>query len=301
MKLKKKDFNIENNIYDFDIVDPITLKVKKFYEEFPFPNYKNNDDKKSILEEGNKNIFLKNLKEFIGFNKLLIEVGSGTCQLSNYLAIGTNNQIYAFDTSLKSLAIGKDFADKNDIKNIQFIRGDIFDDIFEKEYFDFVLCNGVLHHTKNPYEAFSNIASYLKKDGYILVGLYNKIGRARTILRKYIFKVFGKNLLFKLDPILRKFKNEPEDKIQAWIRDQYLHPVESTHTFDEVLKWFKLNNIEFINSVPECSLFTTPAVNLFEKNTKATFLERLLQQFFMLTNRFGSEGGLFIFIGKKIK
>ena len=301
MKLKKKDFNIENNIYDFDIVDPITLKVKKFYEEFPFPNYKNNDDKKSILEEGNKNIFLKNLKEFIGFNKLLIEVGSGTCQLSNYLAIGTNNQIYAFDTSLKSLAIGKDFADKNDIKNIQFIRGDIFDDIFEKEYFDFVLCNGVLHHTKNPYEAFSNITSYLKKDGYILVGLYNKIGRARTILRKYIFKVFGKNLLLKLDPILRKFKNEPEDKIQAWIRDQYLHPVESTHTFDEVLKWFKLNNIEFINSVPECSLFTTPAVNLFEKNTKATFLERLLQQFFMLTNRFGSEGGLFIFIGKKIK
>ena len=105
MKLKKKNFNIENNIYDFDIVDPITLKVKKFYEEFPFPNYKNNDDKKSILEEGNKNIFLKNLKEFIGFNKLLIEVGSGTCQLSNYLAIGTNNQIYAFDTSLKSLAI----------------------------------------------------------------------------------------------------------------------------------------------------------------------------------------------------
>ena len=301
MKLKKKDFNIENNIYDFDIVDPITLKVKKFYEEFPFPNYKNNDDKKSILEEGNKNIFLKNLKEFIGFNKLLIEVGSGTCQLSNYLAIGTNNQIYAFDTSLKSLAIGKDFADKNDIKNIQFIRGDIFDDIFEKEYFDFVLCNGVLHHTKNPYEAFSNITSYLKKDGYILVGLYNKIGRARTILRKYIFKVFGKNLLFKLDPILRKFKNEPEDKIQAWIRDQYLHPVESTHTFDEVLKWFKLNNIEFINSVPECSLFTTSAVNLFEKNTKATFLERLFQQFFMLTNRFGSEGGLFIFIGKKIK
>ena len=68
------------------------------------------------------------------------------------------------------------------------------------------------------------------------------------------------------------------DKINAWIKDQYLHPVESTHTFDEVLKWFKLNNIEFINSVPECSLFTTPAVNLFEKNTKATFLERLFQQ-----------------------
>jgi SAM-dependent methyltransferase len=302
VKLKKKNFNIKNNIYDFNITDPITHKVKKFYEEFPFPNYKINDDKRSILEEGNKNIFLKKLKNFIGFNKLLIEVGSGTCQLSNYLAIGTNNQVCAFDTSLKSLTLGKDFADKNDVKNIKFIRGDIFDEIFEKESFDFVLCNGVLHHTKNPPKAFSNIASYLKKDGYILVGLYNRIGRIRTILRKYIFKIFGKKLLLKLDPVLRKFKNESDDKIQAWIRDQYLHPLESVHTFDEVLEWFELNNIEFINSVPECSLFGGgPVTKLFEKSTKATLLERLLQQFLMLTNRFGSEGGLFIFIGKKIK
>ena len=301
MKFKKKNFYIRNQIYDFNITDPTTLKVKEFYEEFPFPNYKINDDKKSILEEGNKNTFLKKLKEFIGFNKLLIEVGSGTCQLSNYLAIGTNNQICAFDTSLKSLTLGKEFANKNDIKNIQFIRGDVFDEIFEKESFDFVLSNGVLHHTKNPAKAFSNIASYLKKDGYILVGLYNKIGRARTILRKYLFKIFGKNLLLKLDPVLRKFKNTSEDKIQAWIRDQYLHPLESTHTFDEVLEWFKLNNIEFINSVPECSLFGSPVSNLFEKHIKSTLLERLFQQFLMLTNRFGSEGGLFIFIGKKNK
>ncbi len=39
-------------------------------------------------------------------------------------------------------------------------------------------------------------------------------------------------------------------KKKAWIRDQYLHPVESLHTIDEVLKWFEENNIEFINSIP---------------------------------------------------
>ena len=38
----------------------------------------------------------------------------------------------------------------------------------------------------------------------------------------------------------------------------------------------------------------------FEKNSKATFIERILQQFFMIFSSFGSEDGVFVFIGKKI-
>ena len=227
-----------------------------------------------------------------------LEVGAGTSQLSNYLAIGTNNQICAFDSSLKSLKIGNDFAKKNNVQNISFVRGDIFDEVFENETFDFVLCNGVLHHTKNPYKAFSNIAGYLKKDGYILVGLYNRIGRFRTRFRKNIHKIFGKNLIMLLDPVLRKIEKESKDKIEAWIRDQYEHPVESLHTFDEVLDWFDKNNIQFVNSIPECSL-PDAEKSFFENNTKGTYLERFFQQLSMIFNKSGSEGGLFIFIGKK--
>ena len=299
MQFKNKKFTQNDDILDFDVKDPVTLKVKEFYEKFPFPNYKVNDNKQTILEVGNQNPFLKELKNFIGFNKTLIEIGSGTCQLSNYLAIGTNNQVCAFDSSIKSLTIGKKFAKENNITNINFVSGDIFDEIFENEIFDFVLCNGVLHHTKNPYKAFCSVVPYLKKEGYILIGLYNKIGRIRTNFRKCIYKFFGKNLLMYLDPILRKIEKKSEDKIEAWIRDQYLHPVETTHTFDEVLKWFKLNNIEFINSIPQCPLFENPVKNFFSKNSKATFIERILQQFIMILNKPGSEGGLFIFIGKK--
>ena len=75
--------------------------------------------------------------------------------------------------------------------------------------------------------------------------------------------------------------------------------MESTHTFDEVLKWFEMNNIEFVNSVPESSPFNNTQKNLFEVNSKATFIERILQQFSMIFTSFGSEGGLFLFIGKK--
>jgi len=299
MKFRNKNFNLNGNIVDFDIKDPITLKVKQFYEKYPFPNYKIDDNKHTILEIGNKNSFFVELKNFIGFNKSVLEVGSGTCQLSNYLAIGTNNQICAFDSSIISLKIGNNFAKKNSISNIKFVRGDIFDKIFENEIFDFILTNGVLHHTKNPSEAFSNIVSYLKKDGYVLVGLYNKIGRFRTNFRKILHKIFGRKSVMLFDPVLRKIDKKSKDKIEAWIRDQYEHPVESQHTFDEVLNWFDKNNIEFINSVPSCSLSEESEKSFFENNIKGTYLERFFQQLFMIFNKFGSEGGLFIFIGKR--
>ena len=299
MKFRNKHFDLNGDIVDFGIKNPVTLKVKQFYEKYPFPNYKIDDNKHTILEKGNKNSFLVELKNFIGFNKSILEVGSGTSQLSNYLAIGTNNQIYAFDSSIKSLEIGNNFAKKNNIHNINFVRGDIFDEIFENEIFDFILCNGVLHHTENPSKAFSNIVGHLKKNGYILVGLYNKIGRFRTKFRKNIYKIFGKNSVMFLDPVLRKVDKKSKDKIEAWIRDQYEHPVESLHTFDEVLYWFDQNNIEFINSVPSCSLFDDSKKSFFENNTKGTYLERFFQQLFMIFDKFGSEGGLFIFIGKR--
>ena len=299
MKIKNKNFTLVDEIINFKIQNTITSKVGDFYESDPFPNYEINDNKIKILKIGDGNIFLKSLKNFIGYNKSVIEFGAGTCQLSNYLAIGTNNNICAFDATHESLKIGKNFSKKNSIENISFVRGDIFDEIFYDEVFDFVICNGVLHHTKDPYGGFVNIIKNLKKEGYILIGLYNKIGRVRTKFRKYIYKILGKRVIMVLDPVLRKTDKNSHEKINAWIKDQYLHPVESTHTFDEILNWFKLNNIEFINSIPQCSTLEIQDEVFFQKKSKSTLAERILTQITMIFNRFGSEGGLFMLIGKK--
>ena len=299
MEYFKNNYVLKEDIVDFNITDPVTSKVGNFYEEDPFPNYKLDDNKQTILKIGDQNILLKQFKEFIGYNKSIIEIGSGTCQLANYLAIGTNNKVFAFDGSLHSLKLGKDFAARSNINNIKFVRGDIFDRNFKDEVFDYIWCNGVLHHTKNPYEAFKNIIPSLKKDGYILLGLYNKIGRVRTKIRKYIYKFFGKKMVIRFDPVLRSIPKDSQDKIDAWIKDQYTHPVEYTHSFDEILGWFEKNNIDFVNSIPFCSIAESYKNTIFEKSSKGTFFERILQQIFMIFSRHGSEGAIFIFIGKK--
>ena len=295
----KKPFKNKNGIFSFSIKDAETKKVTEFYKITPFPNYKDNDDKQSILEKGNKNLLAQKFKNFIGFKKNVLEVGCGTGQLSIYFSLSTNNRIVGFDPTIQSLNLAKDFAFKNEISNIEFVNADIFDDVLVDNYFDFVWCNGVLHHTKDPYKAFQIVARSLKNEGYILVGLYNKFGRFRTILRKYLSKIFGLRFLEFFDPTLKNLKISDEER-KSWIKDQYFHPIESLHTLDEVLEWFDNNDIEYINSIPSCDFeFSQDYADLFKKNSMGTFYSRIINQFSMIFNRLGSDGGLFVVIGKK--
>ena len=297
MSFIKKNLDYKNGIISSKIINLETKKVTEFYKITPFPNYKDDDSKKTISQKGDKNLLAKQFKNFIGYDKNVLEVGCGTGQLSIYFAIGSNNKIVAMDPTIHSLNLAKNFIDKNNISNVTFLNADIFDDVLSDEYFDFLWCNGVLHHTKNPYLAFQIITKSLKKNGYILIGLYNKFGRIRTILRKYLAKIFGYRILNLFDPTLRKLKLDENEK-KAWIRDQYLHPIESLHTIDEVLDWFKKNNIEFISSIPS-SDFDFNYKNIFEKKSIGTYYSRIVNQFSMIFNQLGSDGGLFILIGKK--
>ena len=298
MEYLKKKLAIVEGIRSSKIEDRIAKKVTSFYTSKPFPNYKVDDDKITISEKGNKNYLANKFKKFVGYNKSVLEVGCGTGQLSIYFSTGNNNLIVALDATLESLKIAKDFANKNNINNIEFVNTDIFDDVLAENYFDFVWCNGVLHHTKDPYKAFCIILKSLKKEGYILVGLYNKFGRIRTIIRKYLYKFFGKNFLKIFDPTLKKLKFS-DDEQDAWIQDQYSHPQESLHTINEVLEWFDKNNIEFISSIPSCDFEISDNSDLFVKQSKGNFLTRFLKQITMIFNALGSDGGLFVLIGKK--
>ena len=286
-----------DGILSYNINDTVTNKVVEFYKETPFPNYKDDDDKYSILNKGNANFLASQFKRSIGFKKKILEVGCGTGQLSNYFSLGTNNEIVALDPALDSLKLAKKFADENDISNIKFVNADIFDDVLLDDYFDFIWCNGVLHHTKDPYGAFEILIKSLKKNGYVLIGLYNKIGRIRTVFRRYMYKFFGRKVIDIIDPTLRSLKFNESEK-NAWIRDQYIHPIESLHTIDEVLIWFEKNQIDFVSSIPSAD-FDYDYENIFKKKSLGSFFSRILNQILMVFNTLGSDGGLFVLIGKK--
>ena len=276
--------------------------VENFYTANPFPNYDDMETIQDLTKKMEGNAFTSNFKKFCGFGKNIIEVGSGTSQLSIALANGTNNKIVAFDPTLESLRLGLDFAEKNKIDNVTFVNGDLFSDSFIPGYFDIVWCSGVLHHTESAKEGFKLIANWARPDGYIIIGLYNLYGRLRTVFRQFLFRLLGKGELARaivsfLDPILRK--DISKQKKLAWFQDQYEHPVESLHTLDEVLGWFDENNVEFISSIPSCDLNAVDYEHMFNGGNRGDLATRIFSQIAMLFSSFGSEGGLFLVIGRK--
>ena len=86
------ELKLQNGIYSLDYNNNFTKEIEFFYNYKPFPNYKKSDNKLSINNIGNNNLITKKLKKEIGFNKNILEVGAGTCQLSIYFALGTNNR-----------------------------------------------------------------------------------------------------------------------------------------------------------------------------------------------------------------
>ena len=119
------------------------------------------------------------------------------------------------------------------------------------------------------------------------------------MIRRFLYKIFGIKILKILDPTLRKLKNSKEEQ-NAWIQDQYEHPQESHHTIDEVMEWFKKNNIDFVSSIPSSDFNDDDEYeDIFMKKKTGSYLQRLLNQIFMIFGQLGSDGGLFVVVGRK--
>lgn len=279
--------------------EDVTDKIKSFYEKTPFPNYdyENFENVEDLIRKAEAGIFARLLDEQIPFNIKILEVGCGTGQLSNFLGI-SHRYVFGTDISLSALKLGQHFKAKNDLKRVGFYQMNLFRPIFKNESFHLVVCNGVLHHTSNPLLGFQSISKLVKKDGYVIVGLYNRYGRFVTDVRRFIFNIFGDRFKF-LDPRLRK-EDVNEVRKSAWFMDQYKNPHESGHTIGEVLKWFDSTGFEFINSIPKAKAFAgfTERQKLFEPNPPGNWFDHFLVQLQLLFKK-SREGGFFLMIGRK--
>jgi SAM-dependent methyltransferase len=276
----------------------VTEKVQSFYEENPFPNYEGLDSRDSLRKKAETGVFARLLDDQIPQRSLILEVGCGTGQLSNFLGMTWGRTVFGADLCLNSLRLANNFRQNQTIEGSAFLQMNLFKPVFKPNSFDFVISNGVLHHTGDPYRGFQEISKLVKPGGYILIGLYNKIGRLTTDARRMIFN-FSNNRFTFLDSRLRE-ERMVGDRRRAWFMDQYKHPHESKHTIGEVQRWFDDNGFDFVNAIPKAEAFATFAADekLFADNAPGSRLDHALVQFGLLLQG-AREGGFFIMIGRK--
>jgi SAM-dependent methyltransferase len=276
----------------------VTEKVQAFYEENPFPNYEGLDSRDSLRKKAETGVFARLLDEQIPQRAHILEVGCGTGQLSNFLGMTWGRTVFGSDLCLNSLRLANNFRQNQTIEGAAHLQMNLFRPVFKANSFDFVISNGVLHHTGDPYRGFQEIGRLVKPGGYILIGLYNKIGRLTTDTRRLIFNLTNNRLTF-LDSRLRE-ESMIGARRRAWFMDQYKHPHESKHTIGEVQRWFAENGFDFVNAIPKAEAFAPFSADekLFADNAPGSRLDHALVQLGLLL-RGAREGGFFIMIGRK--
>jgi SAM-dependent methyltransferase len=284
--------------------DRVLDVVNAFYEANPFPGfdpgkYEVRDD---LVERASW--YARRVDAEIPFDAKVIDVGCGTGQLACFLAL-KRRPVLGVDYSQHSLGLAQLLKERLALSTVEFRRENLLERNLPENTFDFVFCNGVLHHTSDPYGGFQNLVRITKPGGRLIVGLYNRYGRLMLLVRRRIVALLSRFDPGAKDRAIQKqlvSLDADEAKRHTWYADQYEHPHESTHTVDEVLGWFRENGIEYVSSFPKIELFDPGSKRIFRPRPVAAWrngpLAHLLVQLtWILTQNAG--GGYFVIVGQK--
>ncbi|CAD6516859.1 SAM dependent methyltransferase [metagenome] len=130
----------------------------------------------------------KSLTEFNDFLKdkqYVLEAGTGVGNTAKMLSVNSTSQVFAIDAS-QSI----DFAYKKYGKtpNLHFLQADLRELPFKTNFFNYILSDQVLHHTKNTFTSFKYLTKFLAKKGHISIYVYNKKAPIREYADDHIRK-----------------------------------------------------------------------------------------------------------------
>lgn len=208
----------------------ITEEIKKFYSNLHFPGRYSWEDLKFYEDQGIHNIYLREIESVMQDGIDVLDVGCGTGLVSNLFADKYKSNFTAVDFS-DSIDYARDFAKKQKIKNVTWVKKDFLHYTSKKQY-DVIICCGVLHHIPQYEQALDKIKQLLKPNGKLILAVYNPWGK---ILKRFFNINYNCDILYQdqeLNPFELSFTNRQVRKMCIDLKFHKSAPSVNNHLVD---------------------------------------------------------------------
>ncbi|MBI5401576.1 methyltransferase domain-containing protein [Candidatus Wolfebacteria bacterium] len=168
-------------------------------------------------------------------NKICLDAGCGGGRFVVALSMLGAKEVRGIDIGKDAVSAANDRLAAKSLKNAGAQVGSVLDINFPSDYFDYVICSGVIHHTPNPKQAFGELVRVLKPGGKFFLSVYGKGGLkwlANDLFRYTICKLISFHGL----ETLFKFIGVPANKRYNILDNLYV-PYCYRYTEKEVGKW----------------------------------------------------------------
>lgn len=130
---------------------------------------------------------LSELKAFYNEKSRILECGPGSGFNTKFMSENCSGEVFALDVSDAAFTT---FENTQELTNCTVVQADLMLAPFRDEYFDFIIADGVLHHTPNTKEAVQALYKKVKPGGQFFFYVYRKMGAARVFCDEHIRQAF---------------------------------------------------------------------------------------------------------------
>ena len=126
---------------------------------------------------------LDGLRSFLSSKRRILDAGTGHGRDVEVFAQNSPAAVFGVDISD---GIYNAYRDLGQLPNLHLIQADLRKLPFDDEFFDFISCDQVIHHTPDAHESFGRLLRHLAPGGHIGVYVYKKKGPIREFCDDYI-------------------------------------------------------------------------------------------------------------------
>jgi len=185
----------------------------------------------------------------------VLDVGCGTGRTMLVPKHYGTQQYVGLDQSEVSLEFAQRVAREDGVDQFVPIKASLYDMPFPDESFDLVVSWGVLHCTPDPLRGLREMIRVCKPGGFVAFMVYNPFAHWRNNFQRWrIHRQAGPDVNVRFQVAHRMYGNKPISEMSppdiVNFIDRFCVPIESNHSYGEILSWLDENDLEFWGTSP---------------------------------------------------